>query len=268
MNRLVQLVRQWCPPALLAFYRRHAPLQIRFSGDYPSWQQALDHSAGYQDQDAIAAIRASAVEVRDGRAGWERDGTLFPEPLPEWPVRACLARAAQQGRLRVLDFGGALGTSYQQHRQFFADKVRLDWRIVEQPKLVAIGTAEFATAQLRFFADIAAATAGDRPHIALLGCVLPYLQDPHQTLERIAATAVPAILLHRTPLIQAERDRLTVQRVPASIYRASYPAWFFSEQRLTEQMQRLGYRLHLQYACDDRANLPSRYRGLLFETVD
>jgi hypothetical protein len=41
-------------------------------------------------------------------------------------------------------------------------------------------------------------------------------------------------LLDRLSIIEGERNRLTKQKVPAEIYQASYPCWFFSEERILE----------------------------------
>lgn len=265
--KLIRIVQQCCPPALLSFYRRHSRSRVRFHGDFDNWQTALEHASGYDDDAAIAAIRSAALTIKQQQFGWERDGKLFASPLPDWPVRACLSRAAaaNKGRLRVLDFGGALGTSYQQHAAFLQDAAELDWVVVEQPRLSLIGQQEFSSPHLHFFDHIGAASQRGDFQIALLACVLPYLEHPYRTLEDIAATAVPSILLHRTPLIETAHDRLTVQTVPASLYPASYPAWFFSEQRLHSYMATLGYQLAAQYDCDDSANIPSNYQGLMYE---
>jgi putative methyltransferase (TIGR04325 family) len=50
-------------------------------------------------------------------------------------------------------------------------------------------------------------------------------------LSEIIAKSFEFIIFDRTPLIQSNGDRLTVQRVPLAIYQASYPAWFFDEQK-------------------------------------
>ena len=38
------------------------------------------------------------------------------------------------------------------------------------------------------------------------------------------------IVIDRTAFIENDKSRITVQVVPESIYKASYPAWFFNEK--------------------------------------
>jgi putative methyltransferase (TIGR04325 family) len=39
------------------------------------------------------------------------------------------------------------------------------------------------------------------------------------------------IVVDRTAFIEGTKERITVQIVPDFVYKASYPAWFFNEQR-------------------------------------
>jgi hypothetical protein len=61
--------------------------------------------------------------------------------------------------------------------------------------------------------------------------------------------------------------RLTVQRVPGRVYRASYPVWFFSESRLLSRLQP-PYRLVAKWPALDRIQPrsgPAHHVGLLLE---
>ena len=267
----IATLRRWLPPVLLEFYRHHAPGYVRYQGDYTDWEIASAEADGYDNDALIETIRRSAKEVMEGRAGWERDGVVFDAPLPAWPVSAALARtaAANEGRLHVLDYGGALGTTYLQHRAFLEGALDLHWTVVEQAKLAKIGAREFSTERLRFFETLDEAQSDGPYHVVFFGCVLPYLEHPFETLEAVMDKTFgqPAILLDRTPVIDGGRDRLTVQRVPVTIHPASYPAWFFSESKLLRFFQHHDYRLASRYECDDHANIPSSYRGYLFEPV-
>jgi putative methyltransferase (TIGR04325 family) len=84
-------------------------------------------------------------------------------------------------------------------------------------------------------------------------------------------TVFPHILLDRMAFLKRDADRLTVQKVPASIYPASYPAWFFSESRLQAEFTNAGYVLVADFQCpyelspdDEKAY----HKGFIFEKRD
>jgi putative methyltransferase (TIGR04325 family) len=62
---------------------------------------------------------------------------------------------------------------------------------------------------------------------------LQYLETPYALLEKVKAFSFPFILIDRTGFMGGAEDRLTIQRVPPTIYPASYPCWFFSRRKFT-----------------------------------
>jgi hypothetical protein len=46
-----------------------------------------------------------------------------------------------------------------------------------------------------------------------------------------------------------QNDRLTVQSVPAYIYKASYPAWFFNEEKLVKTIEAFEYGIITDFDC-------------------
>jgi putative methyltransferase (TIGR04325 family) len=137
--------------------------------------------------------------------------------------------------------------------------------VVEQPHFTAAGKAEFEEESLRFCNDIDACLAEGPVHAVLLSSVLPYLETPYGLLDQLFLHDVRHIVIDRTPfLLDGDEDRLTVQRVPPSIYPASYPAWFFSQKKFEAFVQKK-YRILASFPSLDRANIPSRYQGFLLE---
>ena len=61
-----------------------------------------------------------AFKVKNGEAVYERDSVLFDEIQYSWGLLAGLEKAALEhdGKLCVLDFGGSLGSTYYQNKQF------------------------------------------------------------------------------------------------------------------------------------------------------
>lgn len=209
-----------------------------FHGNYATWTEARAACSGYDDAVIVERVLAATLAVRDGRAAYERDGVLFAQSQPEPELGAIFQRiaAGNGGRLRVLDFGGALGTTYWRHRPELAGVQELAWNIVEQPRFVSVGRAQLSGTPLRFFDSVASAGAAGSHDLLLASTSLQYLETPVAALEAWLAEGFPWILLNNLPLHAAAPDRLAVQRVPPEIYPASYPVWFFNRERFLARL--------------------------------
>lgn len=243
---------------------------VSFAGDYASWDAAARASTGYDAREILSKTMTAARKVRDGAAAFERDSVTFDTPSPPFPLLAALLRAAAaENRLSVVDFGGALGSSYHQCRRFLDTIGRVRWNVVEQPHYVEAGRAEFANAELRFFRSVEDCLAVEpvRPNVLLFSSVLQYLPAPYETLEGLLRHRIPHVVVDRTAFVGGDRERLTVQTVPPSIYEASYPAWFLCERRLVGAFERGGYGLVADFDAIDFATLPDAqvyYKGMIF----
>jgi len=228
-----KLVRSFMPPIVLELLGRTGLTRNTWSGDYATWEEARRASTGYDAQAILDRVLHAALKVQRGQAAYERDSVVFDQVEYSWPVLAglCWAAARDRGRLEVLDFGGALGSSYAQNRAFLNLLPDHGWNVVEQPHFVAAGRAQLTTDRLRFYETIENCIEARRPNVALLSSVLQYVEHPDELLDRLA-NAVPTLLIDLTPVWPGVRDRITVQTVPPTIYRARYPCWVFGETRL------------------------------------
>ncbi|MEW5819373.1 MAG: methyltransferase, TIGR04325 family, partial [Cyanobacteriota bacterium] len=157
-----------------------------------------------------------------------------------WPLLACLmlVAAIKENSLSVLDFGGSLGSTYFQNRKFLENLRNVQWGIVEQSKFVETGKDSFENETLKFFYDIDTCIKEIKPDVVILSSVLPYLETPYKFLEELLQRNIDYIIIDRTPVVDSNNDILTIQKVPPEIYEASYPAWFFSRQRLFNTIQK------------------------------
>ena len=243
-----KLLKDWLPPVVLRLLqRRYAQAAVRWDGDYPDWQSAAAASGGYDHEAIFSKVCEGARAVRDGRALWERDSVLFYHEEYRLPLLSCLTAVAawNRGRLSVLDFGGALGSTYMQHRPLLDRLDALRWNIVEQPHVVACGQGEFTTDVLRFWPSMQECAAVSSPDVILFSSVLQYLEEPYAVLEEAASLRAKAIILDRTPFAD-EGERITVQHVPAAIYPASYPCRWLDRRR-THDVLRQAFRLLPEY---------------------
>jgi putative methyltransferase (TIGR04325 family) len=145
-----------------------------------------------------------------------------------------LLRAAIENgnQLSVLDFGGSLGSTYFQCRDFLSIVPSLRWGIVEQRRFVDSGREQFETEQLKFYYSIAECIQQAKPNVVLFSSVLQYLPEPYLVLDEVIRSDIPYVIIDRTPFSSDDRDRIAVQHVPPSIYKASYPMRIFGGQSL------------------------------------
>jgi putative methyltransferase (TIGR04325 family) len=246
-----ELVRNLTPPIVWNFAKKRLPglvracgghyTHIRFTGDYTTFDEARRAATGYDAPAILAATRHAIALVRDGRHRWERDAMISDTDELPWTLLACLLRiAAKNGTrsLRVLDFGGSLGSTYYWCRPFLSPDIALSWTVVEQPDHVALGKAEFENAELRFAYTVEEALRRSVPDVLLISGVLHFLPDPEAFLEEMRTWRIAHLILDRESLWAHPHHRLTVQHVPEEIYPASYPAWFLSSDRILGAIRR------------------------------
>ncbi|WP_287963198.1 methyltransferase, TIGR04325 family [Alcanivorax sp.] len=256
-----------CPPLIWqGVHRLRGGRSLAFEGDYSTWAEAEKAAGGYDSPAILDRVRAAALKVKQGEAVFERDSVCFHHEEYRWPTLACLLRIAAMngGWLRVLDFGGSLGSFWFQHRKLLKGMREVRWAVVEQPHYVEYGQKEFQDEVLSFHKSVEECLRAGPVDVILLSCVLQYLSDPYGWIKRFGDTGVRWLLLDRTPFIEQKRDRLTVQRVPPSIYPASYPAWFFSRRCFAEAVESAGYKEILRFDAMDDVGI-GKFEGVWLE---
>lgn len=237
-----------------------------WSGNYPDWAEARSKSDGYDSKEIIEKVRRSSILVRDGKAVFERDSCVFNEIEYSYPLLMSLTyiAARNKGSLNIIDFGGALGSTYFQNRMFLDSLPELKWCVVEQPLFIETGKNEFCTDRLKFYGSIDECFRENQINVVLFSSVLQYLENPGSIIDKIRSLNVRFILIDRTPFVKG-KDRITVQKVNPSIYKASYPCWFFNEENFLKYFA--GYNIIFDFKAIDRANIKSEFKGFLFERV-
>ena len=84
-----------------------------FEGSYSTWQEADALCNGYDNMDILEKVLSAILKVKNCESVYERDSVIFDQIEYSWPVLTGLMWAAAQnsGCLKVLDFGGSLGSS-------------------------------------------------------------------------------------------------------------------------------------------------------------
>jgi putative methyltransferase (TIGR04325 family) len=269
MSTIKSIVKDWSPPLLIHSVRRLLGKGIRFEGNYQSWDEAAVLCTGYDSQLILDKVLESTLKVKHGEAVFERDSVLFDEIQYSWPITAALmwAAAKNNGELHVLDFGGSLGSSYFQNKKFISNLRKISWSVVEQDKFVKVGRAQISDNVLKFYSSIDDCCTNHSPNIVLVSSVLQYLIDPFNVLTNLAAKQIDLIIIDRTPFSSDSSMKIKIQHVPAEIYSASYPCWFFSRDDLIKKMNFLNYKMIECFDAIDDLSDEAKWKGLIFEKV-
>ena len=240
MNILKLIAKNWLPPILLRWIRQARGGSVRFEGCFETWEKASAQCTGYDADDILAKVLEATLKVKNGEAAFERDSVLFDKVEYALPVLSGLMWAAARngGVLNVLDFGGALGSSYFQNRNFLLTLPSLKWNVVEQSHYVEAGQAYIQDDVVHFYKSIDACLVENMPNVILLSSVLQYLEEPIEIIEKLATVGASVLIIDRTPFVMGKQDMLMIQHVPTSIYQASYPMWAFSESNLMKILNR------------------------------
>jgi putative methyltransferase (TIGR04325 family) len=269
-QRLKALLRECLPPVLVRVLKSPKRSEIGYYGEYSTWEEAIAASTGYDQPSILDKTKEATLMVKRGEAVYERDSVLFDHIEYSLLVVAglMLAAAKNEGQLSVLDFGGSLGSSYFQNRKFLNELPNIEWAIVEQPHYVACGKEFLQDERLRFFNTIEDCVAELKPNVVLLGSVLQYLKNPYQILDELLRVRANFLIIDRTPFSKLESDRIIIQQVPSSIYKASYPLWIFSRKGFDEKMGRQ-WQLIEEFECIEgsvktKTGIKFNYQAMIF----
>jgi len=238
--------------------------EFSFDGPYSTWEEAQYLCTGYSANEILARVLEASLKVARGEAVWERDSVTFDHIEYSWPVTAGLMWAAARtgGRLAVLDFGGALGSSWFQHRNFLSGLPDVRWDVVEQPNYVKAGREFIREEGLRFWSSIEDCAAVATPNVVLLSGVLQCIPDPQSVLTRLTQLKPLVIILDRVPYVHSgAAEAILIQKTPAHIYPATYPCRFFCEENLIQTLSKLGYKLIEVFPALDRLDSRAIWKG-------
>lgn len=235
-------------------------------GDYKDWSELVALSGGYESDLILNKTRDSLLKIKNGEAVYERDSVLFDEKIYPYSVIAALLYAAINcnNSLNVIDFGGSLGSTYYQVRDFIPSGLDVHWSVVEQKDYVNCGKTMFEDDILKFHPTIADSMSTKKADILLLSGVVQYLEKPHEFLNELKKFDFKYILIDRTAFIcDNNPDRLTLQIVSPEIYEAKYPSWFFNEKNFLAHFD--NYEIKTEFASyvvgEQQINIDNSVQG-------
>lgn len=207
--------------------------QYGFFGFFQTWEEAKKHSTGWGPRQILEKVKTSLLKVKNRQAAYERDSITFNKTQYSWPLLVGLLRAALEndGELRVLDFGGSLGTTYFQNRSFLDSLKKMSWNVVEQPHYAAAGKEQFENAELKFYSDFETCVRETAPNVLIASSVIQYLPEPLAMIQKFINSNIPYIIFDRTSFLSTADDKIAIQKVKPSIYEATFPIWFFNYEK-------------------------------------
>jgi putative methyltransferase (TIGR04325 family) len=261
IDKIKAALKMVIPPVVI---RSFTGLFYGWHGNYSNWGEARVKSTGYDSTSILEKVSASARGARDDSSKIERDSVLFRKSEYPLPVLCGLlwSAAVNNGKLNVLDFGGSLGSTYYQNKLFLDAIGEVNWCIVEQAGFVREGKENFANERLHFFYSVEDCIRTYKINVVLLSGVLQYLEKPYEQLETIFSYRIEHLIVDRTPFIRG-KERITIQRVHPSIYKATYPCWFFNKSMFLSLVTTY-YDLVLEFDALDKANIQSEFKGFIF----
>ena len=255
------MIKQLVYKYLRALKNKIIPGNVVWQGNYKTWEAAQRHCSGYSEDIILEKVKSAALTVKSGEACYERDSVLFYKPqIAEELVSILLQVPVRLGSsLNVLDFGGSLGSSYFQNRSALTMHRALQWNIVEQEHYVNCGKEYFETDELHFFNTIEECADKQSINVILAACVLQYIPNPYQWIDKFMGLNSDYIIFDRMGFIDNVEDVLTVQTVPPSIYKGSYPCYFFNKEKVIKKMEQSGFSLLKDWG--DQITSPVKVNG-------
>ena len=265
---ITQLIKLLIPPILLQILRRLKDNRYGWKGNYNTWQEAEKNATGYDNTKILQVVKNSVLKVKNGEAIYERDSVIFDKIQYSWELLAGLmyAGAKMGGIIKVCDFGGSLGSTYYQNKNFLDGFKKVSWSVVEQKHFVDIGKKEFEDDELKFFYNVNESVLKEKAEILLLSSVLQYLEKPFELLDNILKNDFKYILIDRTAFSR-NSETIKLQTVPPNIYEASYPCRFFDKTKFIEYFRNKNYRIIEEFDALDKANSEYEFKGFILESI-
>jgi putative methyltransferase (TIGR04325 family) len=228
---------------------------------------AKSASNGYSENSILEKISYGTRRMLSDNSGWVRDGFLFREVQINYEILSILAlQASESHSVRVIDFGGGLGTTFFQNRKILERfGIEVCWNIIEQPHFVKEGKKILdSITNLHFFETLEESAIGSRDLVVFSG-VLEYLENPYSFLEKTVGLEVKprGVLIDRSPIDLFNSEKFAVQSVDDSIHKAKLPLQILSQERIVEILS-ADYELVTEWVSATQPDLRSVARGLYF----
>lgn len=259
-KKIKNLIKLLCPPIFIHLIKLRTEF-YGFYGDFKSWENAQSNvGAGYEEKEIFCKVKSATEKVRGGEALYERDSVLFYKENYNFQLLTGLFYIlSKDGFLSVADFGGALGSTYFQNIKLFKNS-KVQWHVIEQEDFVTYGKNNIP--EINFEYSIEECVKKHKINCLLISGVIQYLNNPYDFLDRFLQQNIPYILIDRTP-IENIQDKIMVQKVPPDIYKAQYPVWILSKNRIDSYIET---KYEFLYRWDNNEKIPIKKQNIFNKT--
>jgi putative methyltransferase (TIGR04325 family) len=204
-----------------------------------TWGEATTKSTGYSDSIILEKVTTAFSESIASGKLIERDSVVLnlEDAEHSYPLLFALQYSANlnKNNLKVLDYGGSLGSTYRQYESFLKNFESIKWSIIEQSHFVKKGREFNFSDNLSFFETLQDCLVDNKPNLALFSSSLQYLEDPFEILNQVSESNIQILVLDRIPIYTSHPHSVSVQYVPDWIYgsRVSYPSHIFNLKDLS-----------------------------------
>lgn len=234
-----KFIKSLIPPIVFNLLNQYRNRSYGWTGNYTTWKDAQKLSTGYENNEILQKVKKSLLKVKNGEAVYERDSVLFDEIQYSWPTLSglMLAAANSNGSLRVLDFGGSLGSTYYQNKKFLDELTHVTWSVVEQKHFIDIGKQEFEDDRLRFYYNFSDCIESEQPNVLLISSVLQYIEKPYELMDELFKYNFEFVIFDRTIFSKRNESLITVQKIKDKSY-SSIPCWLFGENDFLNKLKK------------------------------
>ena len=191
---------------MFKFLRKIFYLLKYYSGPYKTWKSAQRKSAGYNQKYIISKVRKAALKAKNSKTQFEIDSLIFQKPYRNIHFKKILLNLSKNNNsIKVLDFGGSLGSTYFRYRDIFSSRKKIKWSIIEQNAFVKIGKKEFRDKKLNFFNNFNEFIKKNKKQqidIFLLSSSLQYIRDYKKIISWAQRLNPEYLIILKTPIIK------------------------------------------------------------------
>lgn len=241
--------------------KRHFHL-FTWNGIYSSFEEISIHPAQYDDrievEKHLSWTKSALNTVQLGKTP-----ALWHDALG---IVAALIGNSKQN-VRVLDFGGAVGSGYVQLLGALPKNIKIDYHVVELDNMCSVGRELFNDYyDIKFHSGIPAMDG--KIDVIYINGALQYMSDYKAFLSSVCHTGASYILFGRLPA----GDVPTYATEQLNLRNVTLPYWILNLGEFTNILGSNGYRLIFEGFSDqefDQDNFPvthrlGRFRTLLF----
>ena len=260
-NELFKITKKILSRLLKKITKFNRGTHVQYLGPFENWEEAAKNSNGYASQIILEKVKTATLEVLNGNAFYERDGTAFYQEFEINTINSVFSKLLEKNAL-ILDFGGGLGSTWHSNKNVIS-KFECTYYIIEQPNFVKEGNSLSKSYDLPIkYYDSLDNTEFLGAEFAIFSSVLQYLPSWKSVLNEVVKLKPKWIIIDRTPITSGP-TQIFVQN-NGSYYGQiiTYPCWKINENDLIEHL--LGYKLTKSW----NSNIdPSEYKGYLFEML-